>query len=63
MESAGITAAIKLVQTLSDIAGRDANNGVLRGIVSGGPSEQLRSDHALLQKVEIAIQRLLDDIL
>jgi hypothetical protein len=53
---------IVLGQTLANFTGSYANDGISRGIVSGGPIKDFDGEQTLLEKVGAPEQGLFDDV-
>ena len=53
---------VVLQQTLAHIACRDTNNRIFACFISGRAPKQFRTNHPLLQRVDIAGNRLLHDV-
>ena len=59
----GSGVAVVLEEALADIARRDANDGVIGGVIGGGPAEQCDSDAAFAKVGRVTVEREFDDVL
>ena len=59
----GPKAAIMLLQSFSHVAGSDANDGIISRVIRSRPTKQFHADDAFFQRIEVACDRLIDDVL
>lgn len=49
-------------QAFANLAGFDADGGIVAGVVAGRPAEDLDADGALLEHVAVALEGVFDDV-